>query len=387
MNSQIVQLATSSGSKFNLAVYHPTGGLSAGSCLLFHCLQPKSDSETALLQSLTQGRYKVYSLNFSELNLITPGLLEASLNYIAQRKQPILLVGHSLGGSVMLTELPKSTIKIGAVALIATFPNIKFLNSALEEDKSEEEAATINLADLSLDVDPEILDELASTESWRLKVPGIIMQSPQDEVLDIEAASTLYNQFHHPKSFISLNGADHLLSQWKDARYCGKTIVSLAERYMNLPESEPLRTDMEVVTKTPANTFTTEIRAGNHTYLADEPLKVGGNDLGPTPYDLLNSALGACTSMTLQMYAARKKWPLEQALVHLKHSRVYSQDCESCEEKASRIDQLSREIELIGELTEEQRVRLMEIADKCPVHKTLEGKIDIVTNPFPVKSK
>lgn len=136
---------------------------------------------------------------------------------------------------------------------------------------------------------------------------------------------------------------------------------------------------MEVVTRSGEQGFTTEIRAGDHTLLADEPVAYGGANLGPNPYDLLNAALGACTSMTLRMYADRKKWPLKEAIVHLKHDKVYAEDCASCKEGGSKLDQLSREVELVGELDEEQRRRLMEIADRCPVHKTLTSEISIMT--------
>ena len=191
----------------------------------------------------------------------------------------------------------------------------------------------------------------------------------------------------HPKSFISLDGSDHLLGKKEDSIYAGKVIATWAERYLglnmdtSLPESE-----RQVTTRTGDDGFTTEIRAGRHSLLADEPESVGGKDLGPTPYDYLIAALGSCTSMTLRMYADRKGWPLESALVHLEHSKVHESDCEENDDPEAKIDQIYREIQLIGPLNQEQKDRLMEIADRCPVHKTLSSKIRIKTVPHGTNS-
>lgn len=387
MKVQTETLTTEYGATFSLKIAHPTGGLSAGNCLFIHGFSPDSKSFKILEQAFTQGRYKVFSLAICEQDIFLPGMVERALAFLAEKSsKPILAVGHGLAGAILLSSLAHNPIP-QAVACIGSPGKAYDIKNSLDESPSEEEAVLYETKHgPSLTLDPEVIDALQeekiSAVLKNLRVPNLILHSPQDEEVDINAAATLYNLLHHPKSYISLNGADHYLSDSEDAYYAGSIITQWAARYCKLVETEPLRTHMEVVTKTPKGTFTTQIRAGNHTFYADEPTSVGGKDLGPTPYDLLNAALGACTSMTLQMYANRKKWPLEQAIVHLKHDRVHVKDCENCPDNPGKIERLSREVEIIGPLSEEQHQRLLEIADKCPVHKTLTSDIEIITKPY-----
>jgi uncharacterized OsmC-like protein len=134
-----------------------------------------------------------------------------------------------------------------------------------------------------------------------------------------------------------------------------------------------------VVVRGSAAGFAQEVQAGRHRLHADEPLSAGGTDTGPSPYDLLLAALGACTSMTVAMYARRKAWPLEDVTVHLRHSKIHANDCAECETKAGMLDRIERDIHFAGSLTDEQRSKLLEIANKCPVHRTLTSEIDIQT--------
>jgi uncharacterized OsmC-like protein len=179
------------------------------------------------------------------------------------------------------------------------------------------------------------------------------------------------------------HSTDHLLLRESDSLYVGSVLAAWVARYLDpLPEPrtvEDLSRDNAVTVRTPTGTFRTEIRIGSHSIVADEPKAVGGDNLGPTPYDLLASALGACTTMTLRMYADRKRWPLEEAVVTLKHTRVHGVDEERCDEADARIDRLARELTLVGPLTSEQRQRLLEIADRCPVHRTLSAGVRIAT--------
>ena len=205
----------------------------------------------------------------------------------------------------------------------------------------------------------------------------LVLHSPADKVVAISNAEKIFTAVSHPKSFISLDNADHFLSEKTTGIYIGNLIATWAEKYISLKAPAKLITDKEVVTKTGNASFVTEIKAAKHTLFADEPLSAGGTDLGPDPYAFLNAALGACTGMTLQMYAQKKAWQLDAVKVHLSHQKSYPEDCEKCKDEQSKIDHIDRIIELSGDLSEKQRKRLLEIAEKCPVHKTLSSEIRI----------
>src|SRR6185295_2794723 len=188
----------------------------------------------------------------------------------------------------------------------------------------------------------------------------------------------------HPKSFVSLSGADHLLSGKRDPAYVAGVIASWAERYLDPVAAEPAAKATEaprnvVVRETRNGKFQQIVTTGPHAMVADEPVAVGGDDSGPGPYDFLLAGLGACTSMTMRMYADRKSLPLERVTVTLKHSKIHAADCAECETREGMLDQIDRVISIEGALDAEQRKKLMEIADKCPVHRTLHSEIRIVT--------
>lgn len=340
--------------------------------------------------ALTQHKFAVLRLDFAGyLSKGGHGIASAddlvdAARFMEKEGKPVsLLVGHSVAGAAALVaaeELPS----VKAIATIGAPAHEKYLQQVLDEDMHDDEYAEIVYDTYDFKIDLELLDALDEKQMQqrmkRLNKALLLMHAPQDEYISIDGAADLYTMARHPKSFVTLDGADHFLSEPKDSLYAGNIIAAWVERYLDLQEAEELRTHMEVVTRTGSASFTTEIRAGNHSLLADEPEEYGGNNLGPNPYDLLNAALGACTSMTIQMYARRKKWPLKEAIVHLKHDKVHGEDCATCEkEEGGRLDQLRREVELIGDLDEGQRKRLMEIANKCPVHKTLTSDITITT--------
>jgi uncharacterized OsmC-like protein len=210
----------------------------------------------------------------------------------------------------------------------------------------------------------------------------LIFHSPTDEIVAIDNASRIFAAVKHPKSFVSLAGADHLLSRRSDAAYVANVIRAWAERYLEAPQgASQAAGDAKtvVVRETGQGRFQQEVTVGAHHFLADEPLEVGGLDSGPGPYDLLLAGLGACTAMTLRLYAERKALPLERVTVRLNHSRIHAADCADCETKEGMLDRIERAITLRGTLDAEQRRRLVEIADKCPVHRTLTSEIDIRT--------
>ncbi|MGE3802268.1 MAG: OsmC family protein, partial [Candidatus Kapaibacterium sp.] len=238
----------------------------------------------------------------------------------------------------------------------------------------------------------QFLDDLDQTKMdqqiARLNRALLILHAPLDKTVGIENATSIFHAAKHPKSFVSLNTANHLLMKEEDSVYAGSLIASWARRYLEVPEeiasidADPA--DNRVVVQTGSSGYRTEILANGHSLIADEPLSVGGTNTGPTPYDYLVSSLGACTSMTLRMYADHKKWPLEAVIVRLRHQKVHKSDCEADVEggKNEKIDLIEREIELVGELDEEQRKRLIQIADRCPVHRTLHGEIVVKTTEF-----
>ncbi len=211
------------------------------------------------------------------------------------------------------------------------------------------------------------------------------MHSPRDHRVGIAPAAVIYQAAHPPPSFISLYPAAPLPSNAGDSRYAGEMIAAWAGRYLPLPEAPtPSRQpagaiDNRVTARTAAGEFRTEIFANGFSLVADEPKEYGGNDEGPSPYDYLQAALGACTGMTLHMYARRKGWPLAETVVRLSHQKINAEDCRDCDDKKSRIDLFARELELKGELDGAQRQTLLEIAGQCPVHRTLEGEVRVET--------
>lgn len=310
--------------------------------------------------------------------------LKSAAEYLSENYEaPTLLVGHSLGGAAAL----KAGSELESIKAIATIgaPFDPEHVAHLFEDKLDEikesGEAEVHLAGRPFTIKKQFIEDISAQKvKGRLKDMRkslLIMHSPQDEIVNIENARELYENAIHPKSFISLDGADHLLSNAKDARYAGRVIANWASRYLDIPETDvKLETDKEVVVELrKEDKFTTEVQAGIHHFLADEPKDVGGENLGPTPYELLNAGLGSCTAMTLHMYARRKGWPLEKVFVHLSHSKKHKDDCE----EGSKLDEFKREIEIEGDLDDKQIKRLVEIANKCPVHETLTKGVTVTT--------
>ena len=298
-------------------------------------------------------------------------------------KAPELLIGHSLGGAaVILAAEQLSYVK--AVATIAAPSNphhVEHLLSEKLEEIKEEGEATVTIAGRSFNIKKQFLDDLQENNVKRVlknkSFALLILHSPQDKIVDIENAAEIYKQAKHSKSFISLDGADHLLSKKDDSIYAGQVISGWAGRYMEKIREQTLVSEKQTIARTYIDSFTTDIKSGKHHFLSDEPESVGGNDAGPSPYDLLTAALASCTSMTLKMYAERKKWPLKEIRIHTSHHKVHAEDCRDCEQKGDKIDEIERVIELEGDLSEDQKKRLLEIANKCPVHKTLSSDIKI----------
>lgn len=300
---------------------------------------------------------------------------------------PKILIGHSLGGAAVI-RAAASIPSVAAVATIGAPASPKHVENLLDgslEDLEETGEATVDIGGRPFRIRRRFIEDLRDVseddEKGQPGVPLLILHSPADTVVGIENARMIYEAARHPKSFVSLDDADHLLTDRSDSQYAATVIASWAARYVGAEvEPEPPEPgERRVATRTGRERFHTEIWARGHSLVADEPLSQGGGDDGPTAYDLLLAALGSCTSITLRMYADRKEWPVEAIGVRLRHERIHAKDCEECESKEGRISRIERDIELEGDLTQEQKERLLYIADRCPVHKTLTGEIVVKT--------
>ena len=298
---------------------------------------------------------------------------------------PSLIVGHSLGGAAALFAAKKIE-SVKAIVTINAPSNLSHLQKHFESSLGEiekEGAARINIGGRSFQIKKHFVDDLEnnndSSALQEIRTPLLIMHSPQDKIVSVNHAEELYKAARHPKSFISLDGADHMLSTRSDSEYAGTVIAAWASNYIKQTEVPELETDHEVMANLGEHGYTTQIIAGKHYFVADEPVKAGGNDLGPNPYELVSSGLAACTSMTIHMYARRKEWKVTNVETHVSYSKKHADDCKNCEKDSAKIDSFQREISIKGELDEKQIKRLMEIADKCPVHKTLSSKGQIDT--------
>ncbi len=311
-----------------------------------------------------------------------------------EHRAPKLLIGHSLGGAAVLTAAPRVAESV-AVATIGAPSDTRHLNETLlraAPELAEAEEAEVELAGRTFRVKRQLLDDLRDQRVLaavrELGRALLVFHSPVDEVVDVDHARRIYEAAVHPRSFVSLDGADHLLlKDPADSRWLAEVLASWAGRYLGAPAAEtresgepaPELAPGEVWVSGGKEKYRQRIRAGRHELVGDEPRSVGGGDLGPTPYDLLLAALGTCTGMTLRMYADRKEWDLDRTAVRLRHDKIHAEDCKECATEKGRVDLIEREIALSGDLDEAQRARLMEIADRCPVHRTLTSEIVIRT--------
>ena len=397
MKTSRVKFTNSDGQQLAAELEFPVTGKPRAWALFAHCftctrnLRAAKDLSNALsLAGFGVMRFDFTGLGqsegeFADSNFSTnvDDLVSAADYLASEQGAPQLLVGHSLGGTACLVAAP-SILSCRAVATIgspATASHVAHLLGDNRETIEREGQAEVLLAGRPFTIKKQFLDDIESQElpgSLRsLRRALLVMHAPLDELVSIDNAGEIFSNAMHPKSFVALDGADHLLSASKDSTYAGQVLAAWAARYLDLAEDVgPVAAEGEVAVRTESGGFYTQIDAAGHRMVADEPPAVGGTNLGPTPYGLLSAALGACTTMTLQMYARRKKLPLEAVTVHVRHEKRHADDCEADDGK---IDTFDREIVITGDLDQPTRSRLVEIADMCPVHRTLHSSVKVNT--------
>ncbi len=312
-------------------------------------------------------------------------IIDASSYLSDNYEAPKVLIGHSLGGTAIIKAAgslndSKAIVTIGSP--IEPSHIEETIKNGVSSDNSD---YIITLGGKSFKVKKQFLDDLKDSDIKKdlssLNKALMIMHSPFDNVVSIDNASKIFKNAKHPKSFISLDNADHLLSEQNDSIYVGRLISEWAHKYIDIGYDEDLSAaqDNKVVVQTSGSSLKTDIFAGDHHMVADEPKSVGGTGIGPNPYDYLLASLGSCTTMTVKMYAKRKNWNLEPAKVVMDHKKIHAKDCDECETETGKIDLIEKEIELIGDLDDDQIKRLLEIADRCPVHRTLHSEIVVKT--------
>jgi uncharacterized OsmC-like protein/alpha-beta hydrolase superfamily lysophospholipase len=379
---------------------HPVGEARAYA-LFAHCFTCGKDSHAAkrIAEALTARGIGVLRFDFTGLGSSegefanttfssnVADLVAAADQLRKVRRAPAILIGHSLGGAAVLAAAPRVR-EARAVATIGAPSDPAHVAGLFKDRRAEIDASgevEVTLAGRPFRIRRAFLDDVAEQElSGRiagLRKALLIFHSPTDDIVGIDNASRIFAAARHPKSFVSLAGADHLLSSRRDAAYVANVIAAWTERYLDMAEAAGQGDPGLVTVRETRNVrFQQEILTGAHRFLADEPVKVGGSDSGPNPYDLLLAALGACTAITLRLYAERKALPLDRVTVRLRHDKIHAADCETCESKEGMIDRIERGIVLDGALDAEQRARLLEIADKCPIHRTLTSEVDIRTS-------
>ncbi len=391
-----IRFENADGNALAARLDRPDGESPCAFALFAHCFTCSKDLRAAgaISRALTRHGIAVLRFDFTGLGESEGEFADtnfssnvedliAAADYLSEHHEaPRILVGHSLGGAAVL-QAAQRLDSVQAVSTIGAPYDPEHVTQHLQdavEDIEEKGEARVQLAGRTFTIRKQFLDDLAATRmETTIRTLGralLIFHSPVDQTVGANNAAKIFQAAKHPKSFVSLDDADHLLTDRSDAEYLGVVLGAWAEKYVDRSVSEPDTPDEDVVTRT-EGTYRTAIQAGRHALVGDEPESVGGDDDGPTPYGFLLSALGSCTGMTLRMYADRKEWPLDETIVRLSHEKVHAEDCENCDTEQGQVDRITREIEIRGRLSDDQRERLFEIANKCPVHRTLLGDVDV----------
>jgi putative redox protein len=401
MRAQDVEFTNADGEQLIGKLELPVDGKPLHFAIFAHCFTCSKDLKAVrhITLALSQRGFGVLRFDFTGLGESEGDFADtnftSNVNDIASAaayleenyKAPSLLVGHSFGGTAVLMA-GSQLDSVKAIATIGAPCEPEHVLHLLQDDIEkirEQGKATVRLAGRDFKIKSQFVEDLENQGMAKLlkEMRGkalLVMHSPQDDTVEVQNARNIYETAHHPKSFVSLDGADHLLTNTKDSTYVGQLIGSWVQRYLKIERKEKLVTDAEVLARLDEGPFLTELLAGDHHLIADEPLSVGGTNLGPSPYELLTAGLGACTAMTIKMYVDRKGWPLEEVKVHLNYDNNYAEDCENCETEDRKIGRFERVVEVKGNLDEKQKERILQIANKCPVHRTLEQGVTIHTS-------
>ena len=405
MSTQVLKLEFSGHSGANLAARLdlPSGPVRAYA-LFAHCFTCTKDILAARRIATELARTGIAVLRFDFTGLGSSAGEFASTNFTSNVADlvsaadflrdnyaaPAILIGHSLGGAAVLAVAAKipearAVVTIGAPA--DTGHVIHNFGSDIERIEAEGEAE-VSLAGRPFRIRKQFLDDVRRTRLVEavaaMKKPLLVLHSPVDQTVGVENAGEIFQAAKHPKSFVSLDRADHLLTRAEDAEFAASVIAGWAARYVDkdVPQGEE-PTEHVRISETREGKFQNTVQAGKHRLFADEPVSVGGLDSGPSPYDYLSVALGACTSMTIRMYADFKKLELGRISVDVSHAKIHSKDCEDCTQdeqaRGGKIDQFERVISIEGDIPEELRDKIVEIAGKCPVHRTLESTSKVKT--------
>ncbi len=378
-------------------------GTARGSAVFAHCFTCSKDipaarriAERLAAQGIAVLRFDFTGLGHSEGEFANTHFssnvadLVCAADYLAQRDMPPqILIGHSLGGAAVI----KAAAQIAGLRAVATigapFDPAHVSNNfgpKLDEIK-ENGAASVTLAGRDFTIRKAFLEDIASasltTTLANLDAALLVMHAPRDAIVGIENAGEIFQAARHPKSFVTLDCADHLITKEVDAAYAADIIATWSARYLDetpQPGSTSAQEGIVRVSEHDAGGFRQDISVGErHRLQADEPVAVGGTDTGPTPYQLLSAGLGACTAMTLRLYARRKAIPLTHVAVDVTHDRDHLKDCEECDKNLPKVDVFARTLDLQGDLSDDQRAALLRIAEKCPVHRTLAETSVILT--------
>ncbi|WP_460217764.1 bifunctional alpha/beta hydrolase/OsmC family protein [Psychroserpens sp. MEBiC05023] len=402
MNSEKLKIENQKGHKLQAHLELPANQKPNYFAIFAHCFTCSSSLGAVkhISRSLTSHGFGVVRFDFTGLGRSEGEFAESHFSanvddliavnkYLKEHYEaPSLLVGHSLGGAAVLVAASKLD-NIKAVATIgapATVSHVKHLFSHGIEDIKNKGKVEVNIGGRPFKIDEEFVSDFDKTDLPKIvkamRKPLLILHSPIDTIVSVNNAQDIYHNAHHPKSFVSLDNADHLLSNPQDSSYVGDMIGTWVTRYFPQIENKMLDTSGEQLVahlNLKEDNFTTTIQTSKHSFIADEPASVGGDDFGPSPYDFLSAGLAACTVMTLKLYAERKQWDLQEVYAHITYSKKHSDDLMIDVEKPTRIDHLSKKLTFIGNLDDSQRQRLKEIASKCPVHKTLQNEVIIDT--------